>query len=125
MAKVPCSLSVFTLDAVNLICAATQATLTIENEVEDGSCINDVYESPVVVGKRWSVSGSGPINDTFGALQKAHSDPVVAVTMTVAGGTWTGNAVVTNATGENQRRQLDKSSFTLQGQGALVWTPAS
>lgn len=125
MAKVPCSLSVFTLDAANLICASVQASLTIENEVEDGACINDVYEAPVVVGKRWNISTNGPIDSSFAALLKAHSDPVVAVTMTVVGGTWTGNAIVTSATGEHSRRGLDKGSTTLQGQGTLTWTPAS
>ncbi len=124
MAKVPCSLSVFTLDAINMICASVQATLSIENDTEEGSCINDVWEIPVIVGKKWSVSINGPVDTKNELLLKALSDPSVAVTMTVAGGTWTGTAQVTSGSGDHSRRALDKGSATLMGSGALVWTAA-
>jgi hypothetical protein len=124
MAKVPCSLSVFTLDSVNMICASIQATLTIENDTEEGGCINDVWETPIIVGKKWSLSTNGAVNDKNELLLKALSDPTVTVVATVAGGSWGGTALVTSATGEHARRSLDKGSASLMGVGALVWTAA-
>jgi hypothetical protein len=125
MAKIPCSLSVLTLDAQSYICSAQSATLTIENQTEEGACINDVWASPVVSGKSWSLSLSGPIDTAFYGLLEAHADPVVTVAMTVQGGAWSGTAVITSATGEHAMKSLDKSSISLVGQGALVWTAAS
>ena len=125
MAKIPCSLSVFTLDSQSMLCSVQNVTLTIENQTEEGACINDTWASPVVAGKSWSLSASGPIDTAFYGLLEAHADPTVTVSMTVQGGAWSGTAVVVSATGEHGTRQLDKSSLSLQGQGALVWTAAS
>ncbi len=125
MAKIPCSLSVFSLDSQSYLCSAQNVTLTIENQTEEGACINDTWASPVVSGKSWSLSFNGPIDTAFYGLLEAHADPVVTVAMTVQGGAWSGTAVVTSATGEHGARQLDKSTVSLQGQGTLTWTPAS
>jgi hypothetical protein len=122
MAKVTCSLSVFTADAINLICASIQATLNIENETEEAGCINDVWATPDIVGKSWSVSSNGAVDTKNEMLLKALNDPEVAVTMTVAGGSYTGTALVTSASGDFSRRALDKGSVSFTGRGALTYT---
>jgi hypothetical protein len=124
MAKIPCSLSVFTLDTQSYLCSAQNVTLTIENQTEEGACMNDVWASPVVSGKSWSLSVSGPIDTAFYGLLEAHADPEVTVAMTVLGGAWTGTAIVVSGTGEHGARSLDKSSLSLQGRGVLTWTAA-
>ena len=120
MAKVPCSLEVFTLDADSHLCSVEQATLTLGNDVEDGACINDLWANPVLVGKNWSVTANGAIDTGFAAFLKGHSDPVVTVNITNVSGVWTGTGIITNADMVHARRALDKSSFTIQGQGALL-----
>lgn len=125
MAKIPCSLSVFTMDSQSYLCSVQNVTLTIENQTEEGACINDVWASPTISGKNWSLSASGPIDTAFYGLLEAHADPVVTVAMTVQGGAWTGTAVIVSGTGEHATRSLDKTSLSLQGQGAIVWTAAS
>lgn len=125
MAKVPCSVSVFTMDAVSLVCHIDQATLSFENETEEAGCINDVFAFPAIIGKSWSVSASGAVDTKNEMLIKALSDPLVAITLTVAGGTYTGNALVTTASGDFARRSLDKGSATFTGQGALTYTAAA
>lgn len=124
MAKVKCSLSVFTADAVNLICASIQATLTIENETEEAGCINDDWATPDIVGKSWSVSSNGAVDTKNELLLKALNDPSVVLTMTVAGGTYEGTALVTSASGDFSRRALDKGSATFTGRGELTYTAA-
>jgi hypothetical protein len=116
---------VFTLDGQSYLCSAQNVTLTIENQTEEGACMNDVYAFPVISGKSWSLSVSGPIDTALYGLLEAHADPVVTVAMTVIGGAWSGTAVIVSGTGEHGARTLDKSSLSLQGQGALVWTAAS
>lgn len=125
MPKIPCSLSVFSMDGQSYLCSAQSVTLTIENQTEEGACINDLWASPTVSGKSWSLSVSGPIDTAFYGLLEAHADPVVTVAMTVLGGAWSGTAVIVSGTGEHAARSLDKTSLSLQGQGALVWTAAS
>jgi hypothetical protein len=84
------------------------------------SDLNDLWENPTLVGKKWSASASGPIDTTFAAFLKAHSDPVVTVNITNTDGVWTGTGIITSATMDHARRALDKSSFTIQGKGDLL-----
>lgn len=121
MAKVPASaLTVFTLDTASIVCKTNDVTVNIEAQTEDGSCINDVWESQVLTGKRWSIEGSGLIDTTAFFTGKIDSDPVVTIVFTSGAKNYTGTGILTRATHGVSRRQLQTESFTIAGQGALT-----
>lgn len=121
MAKIPASsLTVFTLDGTSIVCKTNDATVNIEAQVEDASCINDVWESNALTGKRWSLEGSGLIDSTAFFTGKIDTDPIVTVVLTTGAKTYNGTGVLTRATHGISRRAFQTESFSIVGQGALT-----
>lgn len=121
MAKVPASsLTVFTLDGTAVVCKTENVALNIDVETEDGACLNDVWSSATVVGKSWSIEGSGMIDSTAFFTGKADTDPVLTVAITSGAKTYSGTGVLTRATHGIQRRQNQTESFSVAGVGALT-----
>lgn len=121
MAKIPAtSLTVFTLDGTSVVCKTETVTLNVEVETADAACINDIWSSAAIVGKSWSLEGSGLIDSTAFFTGKADTDPTLTVVLTTGAKSYTGTGILTRATHGVARRAMQTESFTIAGVGALT-----
>ena len=121
MAKIPASsLTVFTLDGQSMVTKTNDVSVDIEIATEDGSDINSVWTSATLVGKSWTITGSGLIDTNAYMTGKADTDPIITVAITSGAKTYSGTGIITRTSHSIQRHQNQTESFTIIGQGALT-----
>lgn len=121
MAKVAATgITAFTLDGTSIVAKFDTADLTIEVSTEEAADVNAVWSSPSIVGKSWSLSGSGSIDTTAFFTGKADTDPTLTVVFTTGAKSYSGTGILTSAAHGVRRFGNQTESWQIVGVGALT-----
>jgi hypothetical protein len=116
--------SVFNIVGGAYIGELQNVTVRETNKTAEGKGIAEIDDWPVLTGGNWEMTGDLLISGTATLMNVMGTAlgmvPVTAVTLTVAGRTYSGTAVITSAEHRMEREGVQTISLTLSGRGSLL-----
>jgi hypothetical protein len=113
------------LNGVNYAATCEDFELTVENQTEDSSGLNQRWEEAVGVKSRWSGQGNTKANDSYASLLviAASNDIEIPFAMDTGLETITGNVILSNVGRQLRNAGIQMVPISVQGVGAPVITP--
>ena len=119
--KTGLNVTVFTIGGAVYLGDLTDASITLNNNNEDGKGVGDIWGKPVYTKKNWELSGNLSVSYSHSTTVMAScvAGAAVAITVTTGAGTYTGSVLITSV-GHKISKGVQTYSLSAKGTTPLA-----